>query len=50
VFSMSVKAMLRSQGLAVGECRLPLPPAPAGVEERAAQVWHELQAWRAMQR
>lgn len=50
VFSMSVKAMLRSQGLAVGECRLPLPPAPAGVEERAAQVWRELQAWRAMQR
>ncbi|POZ61878.1 4-hydroxy-tetrahydrodipicolinate synthase [Chromobacterium alticapitis] len=50
VFSMSVKAMLRSQGLAVGECRLPLPPAPAGVEQRAAQVWQDLQAWRARQR
>ncbi|QEL54998.1 4-hydroxy-tetrahydrodipicolinate synthase [Chromobacterium paludis] len=44
VFSMSVKAMLRSQGLPVGECRLPLPPAPAGVQENAAQVWQDLQA------
>ncbi|AVG17110.1 4-hydroxy-tetrahydrodipicolinate synthase [Chromobacterium vaccinii] len=50
VYSMSVKAMLRSQGLAVGECRLPLPAAPAGVEARAAEVWSGLQAWRAGQR
>lgn len=50
VYSMSVKAMLRSQGLAVGECRLPLPAAPEGVEARAAEVWGGLQAWRAGQR
>ncbi|WP_434627993.1 4-hydroxy-tetrahydrodipicolinate synthase [Chromobacterium sp. CV08] len=46
VYSMSVKAMLRSQGLAVGECRLPLPTAPAGVETRAAETWRALLAWR----
>ncbi|AUH51553.1 4-hydroxy-tetrahydrodipicolinate synthase [Chromobacterium sp. ATCC 53434] len=50
VYSMSVKAMLRSQGLAVGECRLPLPAAPEGVEAQAAEVWRKLKAWRAGQR
>lgn len=42
VFSMNIKAMLRVLGQAVGECRLPLPPAPPGVEERARQVWAAL--------
>jgi 4-hydroxy-tetrahydrodipicolinate synthase len=42
VFSMSVKAMLRTLGLPVGECRLPLPPTPPGVEERAREVWARL--------
>lgn len=42
VFSMSIKAMLRTLGQDVGECRLPLPPAPAGTEERARAVWQEL--------
>jgi 4-hydroxy-tetrahydrodipicolinate synthase len=42
VFSMSIKAMLRTLGQPVGECRLPLPPAPAGTEERARQVWQQL--------
>ncbi|MFK7090584.1 4-hydroxy-tetrahydrodipicolinate synthase [Chromobacterium violaceum] len=50
VYSMSVKAMLRALGLAVGECRLPLPATPAGVEARAADIWRELEAWRAAQR
>ncbi len=35
VFPMSIKAMLRSQGLEVGECRLPLPPVPLEVHEAA---------------
>ena len=38
VFSMSVKAMLRTLGHAVGECRLPLPPTPGGVEAQARAV------------
>ncbi|MDP9073898.1 MAG: 4-hydroxy-tetrahydrodipicolinate synthase [Actinomycetota bacterium] len=32
------KAMLRVLGLPAGECRLPLGPAPAGLEDRARQV------------
>ncbi len=44
VFSMSIKAMLRTLGMPVGDCRLPLPPAPAGVEERARAVWKTLNA------
>ncbi len=32
------KAMMRVLGHAVGQCRLPLGPAPAGLEERARQV------------
>jgi 4-hydroxy-tetrahydrodipicolinate synthase len=43
VFSMSIKALLRTLDLPAGECRLPLPPAPPGVEERAREVWAELQ-------
>ncbi|OWY40638.1 4-hydroxy-tetrahydrodipicolinate synthase [Xenophilus sp. AP218F] len=46
VFSMAVKAMLRSQGLAVGQCRLPLPATGADEESRAQAVWQRLQAWR----
>lgn len=42
VYSMSIKAMLRTLGLDVGECRLPLPAAPAGTEDQARQVWAAL--------
>jgi 4-hydroxy-tetrahydrodipicolinate synthase len=42
VFSMSIKAMLRTLGQEAGDCRLPLPPAPAGMQERAREVWAEL--------
>jgi 4-hydroxy-tetrahydrodipicolinate synthase len=42
VFSMSIKAMLRELGQDVGECRLPLPPAPPEVRERARQVIRNL--------
>lgn len=38
VFSMSIKAMLRTLGQAVGECRLPLPPAPAETLQRAKEL------------
>jgi 4-hydroxy-tetrahydrodipicolinate synthase len=43
VFSMSIKAMLRALGHDVGECRLPLPPAPAGTDDAARKVWQQLQ-------
>jgi 4-hydroxy-tetrahydrodipicolinate synthase len=42
VFSMSAKAMMRVVGLPVGECRLPLPPVPPEVVERAREVWRNL--------
>jgi 4-hydroxy-tetrahydrodipicolinate synthase len=42
VFSQSIKAMMRTLGLPVGECRLPLGPAPAGTEERAREVYANL--------
>ncbi len=42
VFSMSIKAMLRVLGQDVGECRLPLPPTPAEVTERAREVARQL--------
>jgi 4-hydroxy-tetrahydrodipicolinate synthase len=32
------KAMMRTLGLAVGQCRLPLGPAPEGLEARAREV------------
>lgn len=47
VFSMSVKAMLRVQGLPVGQCRLPLPPTDAAEENQARLVWERLQLRRA---
>jgi 4-hydroxy-tetrahydrodipicolinate synthase len=43
VFSMSIKAMLRTLGQEVGECRLPLPPAPPEVSGHAREVWDRLQ-------
>jgi 4-hydroxy-tetrahydrodipicolinate synthase len=44
VFSMSIKAMLRTIGQEVGGCRLPLPPAPPEVEQQAREVWQRLSA------
>ena len=38
------KAMMRVLGLAVGQCRLPMGPAPEGLEERARQVLDRLGA------
>lgn len=38
VFSMSIKAMLRELGQEVGDCRLPLPPAPDEVRARAREL------------
>jgi 4-hydroxy-tetrahydrodipicolinate synthase len=42
VYPMSIKAMLRALGHEVGECRLPLPPAPAETRARARGVWERL--------
>ncbi|MGH9055583.1 MAG: 4-hydroxy-tetrahydrodipicolinate synthase [Acidimicrobiales bacterium] len=36
------KAMMRALGLPVGECRLPLGPAPEGLEDRARRVFDQL--------
>jgi 4-hydroxy-tetrahydrodipicolinate synthase len=36
------KAMLRTMGLPVGECRLPLGPAPHGLEAAAREVFSQL--------
>jgi 4-hydroxy-tetrahydrodipicolinate synthase len=33
------KAMMRTLGLAVGECRLPMGPTPEGLEDRAREVY-----------
>jgi 4-hydroxy-tetrahydrodipicolinate synthase len=41
-----VKAVLRALGLPAGECRLPLGPTPAGLEEGARTVLSDLEAWR----
>ncbi|HSS08939.1 MAG TPA: 4-hydroxy-tetrahydrodipicolinate synthase [Acidimicrobiales bacterium] len=41
---MPTKAMLRVLGLPAGQCRLPIGPAPAGLEERAGQVLERLRA------
>ncbi len=38
------KAMMRVLGLPVGECRLPMGPAPAGLEDRARAVLADLGA------
>ena len=40
------KAMMRHLGFDVGQARLPMGPAPAFVDERAPQVWANLQARR----
>jgi 4-hydroxy-tetrahydrodipicolinate synthase len=40
------KAMMRHLGLAVGQARLPMGDAPAFVDDRAPQVWANLQRWR----
>jgi 4-hydroxy-tetrahydrodipicolinate synthase len=42
VFSQAIKAMMRTLGLRVGECRLPLGPAPEGPEDRAREVYARL--------
>ena len=42
VFPMSIKTMLRFLGQEVGDCRLPLLPAPAEVRARAREVWDRL--------
>jgi 4-hydroxy-tetrahydrodipicolinate synthase len=36
------KAMMRTLGFAVGECRLPMGPAPEGLEQRAREVYAAL--------
>jgi 4-hydroxy-tetrahydrodipicolinate synthase len=36
------KAMMRAIGRPAGQCRLPMGPAPAGLEERALEVWNTL--------
>jgi 4-hydroxy-tetrahydrodipicolinate synthase len=38
------KAMMRVLGLRVGQCRLPLGPAPEGIEDRAREVLAKLRA------
>lgn len=40
------KAMMRHLGIPVGQARLPMGDAPSFVEERAPQVWANLQRWR----
>ena len=40
------KAMLRTHGWEVGECRLPIGDAPDWVEPRAREVWSNLEAAR----
>ena len=44
VFTMSIKAMLRTLGQEAGDCRLPLPPAPDDVRAGARGVWARLNA------
>lgn len=41
------KAMMRTLGFAVGECRSPMGPTPPGLEDRARQVHAALEAARA---
>jgi len=36
------KAMMRTLGFSVGECRLPVGPAPEGLDDRARQVYSNL--------
>jgi 4-hydroxy-tetrahydrodipicolinate synthase len=44
VFSQAAKAMMRTLGLPVGECRLPLGRAPAGTDDRARDVYARLRS------
>ena len=44
---LPLKAMLRALGLPAGDCRPPMGPTPAFVDERAKVVLAELDAWRA---
>jgi 4-hydroxy-tetrahydrodipicolinate synthase len=39
-----VKAMMRSLGLPAGQCRLPIGPAPDGLEDEARQVYARLRS------
>ena len=39
---MPTKAMLRTLGLAVGQCRLPLGPAPSELDDQARSVYADL--------
>lgn len=39
---LPAKAMLRTLGQPAGQCRLPLGPAPDGLEDRAREVWRGL--------
>lgn len=39
---MPAKAMMRALGRPAGQCRLPMGPAPAGLEQRALEVWNNL--------
>ena len=41
-YSVSAKAMMRTIGLRVGQCRLPNTEAPPGVEDRAREVYAAL--------
>jgi 4-hydroxy-tetrahydrodipicolinate synthase len=43
---LPTKAMLRTMGLPAGEARLPMGPAPTGLETRAVEVLATLQRWR----
>jgi 4-hydroxy-tetrahydrodipicolinate synthase len=38
------KAMMRSLGLPAGQCRLPIGPAPDGLEDEARQVYARLRS------
>jgi len=42
VFPMAIKSLLPLLGVDAGVCRLPLPPAPAGTQDRARVVCREL--------
>jgi hypothetical protein len=42
VFSQAVKVMMAELGVPLGECRLPLGPAPEGTVERARAVARDL--------
>ena len=43
---LPTKALLRHLGLAVGQTRLPMGPAPASVEARVPEVLANLERWR----